>query len=134
MLVDGSSNIIGFTHFSIDGGRIVLWDDPPVDVNVTNLGTTAVSYTLSVPPDKEVLALLTAMTNPAESFGIYISSLKVNDEAPTGFGSVGPFQNVAGNGTTAQDLGIFTNTSKQIRARASSPNADLGIATRGWKE
>jgi hypothetical protein len=130
VLTDGSANILGFSQV----GDEFLWDDPPLDVNITNLGTTAQSLTLSVPPDIQVRAIISAAANGAETEDIYISSLDQNDEAAQAALGTAPGSNIRGDKAKNAWLMVRTNTSKQVRAVSTSgaAAADLDISTLGW--
>jgi hypothetical protein len=130
VLTDGTANILGFSQF----GDEFLWDDPPLDINITNLGTSVALQTLSVPPDVQVHALITAMANTAEAYAIYLSCPDQNDEAPSGSLGTAPLFTVGGTANVAANLEIRTNTAKQINARSTNINTDMDIVTRGYKD
>lgn len=113
------------------------------DVNANNPGTSAVTRTLSLPTGIVVEAIVNAgYTNSGTgvSGGLYLSSLAVNDEAPSataaplwGNGALGS-NGAGGASQTFTQQRVFTNTSAQIRSRVSGSNADVHvrIATLGW--
>lgn len=137
ILTNGSSNIIGFVQTCDE----FLWKDPPLDVDVNNPGTSAVTRTLSVPPDVIVMVymnIVATVSSGGGSFSVYISSLNVNDEAAST--SAGPLCQIralspmTGTEEFASHLIVHTNTSKQIRTRqdASAASHNFRIATLGW--
>ena len=131
VLTDGSANIVAFNQV----GRHVFWKDPPLDVNVADLGTTAVLYALSVPPDYPVYAKCNFLFFRASAGAlVYVSSPNANDEAPVG-SAAGPLASTIVQLATVQtlnDIHVLTNTSKQIRARADAASSTFAVATLGW--
>ncbi|KKM07527.1 hypothetical protein LCGC14_1733030 [marine sediment metagenome] len=119
-------------------GDEFLWDDPPGDVDVTNLGTTSVTYTLTVPTGLQLIAVINAFGSRILPLDIYIRSLDANDEAVAQ--GTAPFPNLSAvntepGGAISTDAGIFrvrTNTSGQIAARSIDASTTLRIATLGW--
>lgn len=129
VLTDGSANIIAFSQEGDD----FLWLDPPLDVAVTDQGTTAVLRTLSVPPDVKVIAKINLGFDGAAVNGrIYVSSPDANDEAasPTN-APLGTMQ----NSSTIASAGyaqVRTNASSQVRTVAENASQDFDLATLGW--
>ena len=129
---DGSSHILAFVQY---GGEF-YWATATKDVATTNPGTSAVTQTLNVPTGVVVKALstYTIFTTNAYCDG-YVSSLAVVDMAP-GY-SAGIF-NVASdlNVESCPVLGIWTNTSAQVRTRLSASAAATTqiIWTIGWED
>jgi len=133
---DGSANILAF----VQDGDLFQWSDPPLDINVSNPGTAAVTRTLSVPTGVSVLALVNALAYDDTSAGgtpvVYLSDLAVTDEAASV--SAGPLGQTAGGGTTVSpnpgQILVRADTSAQIRSRISASGAThrLRIATTGW--
>ncbi|KKK48530.1 hypothetical protein LCGC14_3144170, partial [marine sediment metagenome] len=129
----GTATNLAFTQI----GDQFLLNDPPLDVNVTNLGTSATLFELTVPSGLKVEALYNAYISQSNDF-VYISSPDVLDEPPAADGgAAGPLQTVAAPNVTAirgtgGNLRTFTNTSSQIRARADAASSFLDIATLGW--
>ena len=132
VLTDGSANIIGFSQV----GDEFLWDDPPLDIDVSNPGTSAVLRTLSVPPDVKVWANFTFRHfSSGVNIESYFSAPDVDDEAPSD--SAGPLSD--GNSSTGyawvhNHSPVRTNTSGQVRSRItnSDANTSLRMVTRGW--
>src|SRR3990172_8930517 len=133
---DGSANILAF----VQDGDLFQWSAPPLDINVSNPGTAAVTRTLSVPTGVSVLALVNALAYDDTSAGgtpvVYLSDLAVTDEAASV--SAGPLGQTAGGGTTVSpnpgQILVRADTSAQIRSRISASGAThrLRIATTGW--
>ncbi len=136
VLTDGSANILGFQMFeSLSGIRTYLWDDPPLDVSVTNLGTSAITYTLSVPPGYRVKASMNVISlRAADKPVVYIRNPDVNDEAPSA--SAAPLASTGAESNYGQSaqIEILTDTSAQISARGSAAGITLRITTLGWEE
>ncbi|WP_284310959.1 hypothetical protein [Labrys miyagiensis] len=137
ILTNGSSQITKFFQL----GDEFLWDVPPIDVNATNPGTSAITRTLSVPTGvivqaKVVLAFFYGSTGST----MLIGSLDVTDPTMqawngslTGYADIG----VGYASTTAWALGakfVKTNTSAQVRSKvvASSATTVVGVLTVGW--
>jgi hypothetical protein len=119
-------------------GDTFLLSDPPLPVDATNPGTSAVTRTLTgVPTGVKVEAILNVLlTDSNASGGVYLSSLDVTDEA--GSASAGPLVTLAYTNITAPlaatQARVMTNTSGQIRSRLSASGAStvLRISTLGW--
>lgn len=131
LFTDGSGNIRQF----IQNGDEFIWMSPSLDVNVTNLGTTATSYTLaSVPLGVETKALLNMVySSPTADTPIYISSPYVTDLAPSTTAS--PLATAITDETNkknGQQIQCRTNTSAQIRARSGAANTSLALSVVGY--
>lgn len=128
VLSDGSANILNFYQH----GDYFGWDDPTLDVETTNPGTSAVLAALAVPLGVAVEANINfyvLTTDVDDLSALYISCPDANDEAAsvsaaplsqayivnaTGFGAK---QSRAGN------IKVFTNTAKQVRYRVTFSDA-----------
>jgi hypothetical protein len=121
---DGSSNILAFTH----AGDLVQWATVPLDVDTLTPGTTAVLRTLSVPTGLSVVAIVNVV---AKTLYVQLSDPAVTDQAPSATAAPLASHGSGIAGTTAGQAIVRTNTSAQIRTRASSSD-DLRIATVGW--
>ena len=134
ILLDGSSNIVDM--FNI--GDRFLWKNPPLDVAVTE-DATANTRALTVPPDFRSNALLNLSIDCSSNYeALYVSSLDVDDEIPAEalapLGSVGGSAETGeGNRTHQNYAEVLTNTSQQVRTRATS-SLPIQIATLGWVE
>ena len=134
VFTDGTANILGFTQI----GDELLWDDPPLDIQDDNPGTSAVTRTLSTPLGIRVLARVNFTiqdATPGISCHGYLSSLDQDDEASSE--TAGPLAHVkkeADEGGDTSQVAVWTNTSSQIRSRISASDADIdvNIATTGW--
>jgi hypothetical protein len=132
---DGSANITDYVQI---GDRFMLLF-PSGDVGVTNPGDSAVTRTLSVPTGISVLALMVAgiddTTSAADAYW-YLSDLSLQDSTP----GASITHAKTGQGSSAvSDQGyawaeVYTNTSGQIRSRATGSAADITfyINTMGW--
>lgn len=132
---DASSNILAFEQF----GDEFLWDDPPLDVDVTNPGTTQVDRGLSVPTGDQVIAVYNAylIAGAARTLA-YLHSGGQNDEAPSS--TAGPLATLAAEANAhaaAQGRTQITFTSGgqggiRTRLSVSDGSTVLRIATLGW--
>ena len=125
---DGSAHILAFNQ----NGDEFLWAAPVGDVSVTNLSTTAVSYTLTTPLGLECLAIISGLVLQAANAVVLLTALDTTDTAPnvnypntitSPNAQYGSFQ-----------MNLRTNTSSQIRARSGQASTTLGITTLGWMD
>ncbi len=126
----GASTNLAFSQF----GDLFQLDDPALDVNVSNLGTTAVLYTIKTPLGVKTIALVNIILDSASAANVYVSSPDVNDEAPsfTAAPLVTALMNTAGQEQAMGVVHVLTNTSSQVRARASGASTIFKLATLGW--
>jgi hypothetical protein len=133
-LTSASANILAF----IQVGDVFYWAALPTDVAVTNQGTTAVLYALSIPLGVKTRPIM-RIGAPTLNSAIIISSPDEPDLQPPSGTAVGSCETSPGwdfcyNTNPAGDLvgGIYSNTSSQIRARGDAANRHLTIFTRGY--
>jgi len=132
ILTDGGANILGF----IQDGDYFFLKDPPMDVNVSNLGTTSTAYALTVPSGLCVRVIINYLSWRASSnLRVYIREAGVNDEEVVN--NDGPLLTFGHSGMTsdAQNAGrieVRTNAYGQILARSAFDDTYLRIATLGW--
>ena len=123
--------ILGFTQ---RGDHFVL-HNPPLDVaKFADLGTTATNVPLTVPSGIVVDAVINVEGNDTGNWVTYISPTVVNDEAPAA--TDGPLGQLGiNNGRGLTQMNVLTNTSGQIRIRASLDTMDsFNISTIGWRD
>lgn len=130
IITDSSANIIAFYQ---DGDHFTL-DVPVSDYDVTNPGTDAVLYALTVPTGIEVFAYHTVSFRPATGNAtVLLTSPQQTDTAPST--TLFTAQNAVTGGDT-QNTTTFTrtNTSGQIRlhALAIAVDGDWQGVTHGW--
>lgn len=128
----GGSNLA----FIQDGDDFLLVT-PVVDVAVTNLSTSRVTYTLASAPVGLRMAVKARCLFTHNSVGTlgWVGDLSTTDAAPHGSNSPLATHYVhVGAGMEAQDLIIMMNTSAQIAARSSASSSTLRVATLGWKD
>lgn len=126
---------VGIVDFS-QVGDWFYWDNAIVDVNVSNLGATSVSYTLSVPTEVGVAAILQASYYRNAGVGkVCIRSPYTEDHAvdaaTQSLATVSSeVAGVAGFGFAI----VMTDTGAQVAARAGTGTTSgiLRIATIGW--
>jgi hypothetical protein len=132
ILTDGSSDIIQF----FQRGNLFLWKTPILDLSLLNIiTTTASTHTLSVPIGINVNAIFNILQEDTTTNIItYISSLNTNDLAPSL--TISPLATISSikNQPMAQKITVLTNTSAQIRIRASATIDEFYLATLGWED
>lgn len=126
-----SAAIVGFVQYGDHFQRTVLHN-----ITVTNPGASAVTRTLGVPIGVRVKAQLYLSIEISSGTTIFfvVTDLSVTDQAPTS--QTAHVQgkttgSLAGGSAEAQ---VWTNTSGQVRTRASSVGSttEISISTRGW--
>jgi hypothetical protein len=131
---NGSAQWILFSQL----GDEFLWSASVTDVHSTTQSTTAVLHTLSVPTGVKVIACFSAQYDKVAtppSTAIYFSSPDQSDEAvgvQLGVTSITMFMQGGTEGVTGGEFRKRTNTSAQIRARASIAIGSMDLATTGW--
>ena len=137
LTTDGAGALMTInTVTEIGGGAIIcFWSTIIKSIDVTNLGTSATLYSMSVPQGIKVLAFLRQGTNN-NGWTIIVTSPDQTDVAPTGAFNTTPGYNVSvGVSGTQQPIATFpvlTNTSGQVRARSTAASTALCIYTDGW--
>lgn len=127
VLTDGSSNILGDLQF----GDLVLWKDPPLDLNGVSPGVdTNASYTISTPLGVRTVAHFNITAAADNTY--YLKTPDVNDEQPSI--TVAPLANFSWT-TSKQGMAmrLITNESSQIDIRALLNNATY-LATTGYED
>jgi hypothetical protein len=131
MRTNGSAQWIKFVQL----GDEFLWAVPTSDINVSNLGTVATLYTLTVPTGVQVNALVRMNgTNATVGTAILFNSPDEDVSAaaaPNGNYNILVFQSGTANTTT---LNLRTNTSAQLRGVANVASTTVQASTYGWTE
>ena len=136
VLTDASSNLVPFTQM----GDQFLWDTPIEDVNQL-ISVSATLHTLSVPTGIKVvpLAVYTWGPPPVANLTYYgiVTSPDQTDVTPSSslFNLILSGYNVSpASASTASGhaLQIRTNTSSQVRSRATGATSNIVILTSGW--
>lgn len=128
ILTDGSGNIIAFSQ---NGDEFLV--APSSQLSAAVGGTAANTLTLDVPSGVVVNALISASiySTPGTATRILFSSLAVADTAPSTTLFDIAVYGAAGIGSTTYKS-IRTNTSSQIRWRASVAAGTLEVMLQGW--
>lgn len=135
ILTDGSGNIRSFTQ----AGDEFFWKAPIQDVYTTTLSTASVSYALSVPPGKSVIADFYGFGGAGSgAVSIYIRNPDATDtaapgDALTGMATISNITGLAETGSGGLHR-VATNASSQVAARSSGSSTTLTIWTRGWRD
>lgn len=132
---DGSSQWTAFTQTGDD----FLWSTSVLDVNATNPGTSAVSRTLTVPTGVIVTAKVRAFVSDAGISSIHLLSPLTESDAAPSTSAIPLAQLIANDASGRSDFAeasVVTNTSAQIRSRASASGAStvIRITTVGWTD
>lgn len=121
-----------------DGLRVVL-TTPPLDIDVSNLSTSSVTYTLSTPVGISVWALINVRAYVSGgNASVYIRNLSSTDTAPASNVSsatnAAPIFSIKSTGgfEGGSQTWVQTNTSSQIGARSSVSSTALGAALIAW--
>lgn len=128
ILTNGSGVILQFRQLANE----FLWVTSVLDVNISNQSTTAILYPLTVPPGIKVWALF-VIRHLSATLGVtsYISSPDAGDEDP-GAVNVQTLRNSVANQTETATMRLRTDTSAQIRGRATAASTSLVAVTFGW--
>lgn len=138
---DGSGNWLRFVQLDDE----FLWYSPTLDINVSNPGTSGALRTLVVPTSVKVQAIFNGgYRNAAASVqgGVLFTSPDQSDDAASettgSLWNSGAAVQITSDGPRASlvQLRVWTNTSGQVRARASASdaNCNLYMATVGWRD
>lgn len=119
-LTNGSAQWTSFIQTSNE----FYWLSPPLDVNTTS-STSATLLTLSV-PRKRVKAIFNVSLGGGQTQ--YFSDPSVTDLAPSSTAT--PLAQVGAS--SFNELYVWTNTSAQVRNRATSAGSNYYVATLGW--
>ncbi len=131
-----SATIVAFSQLGDEFRRL----SGVLDVNLNNPGTSAVTRTLSVPLGIKVHAVINMGFDGGTGGGVmYLSPLDANDDAASDgaaapLGNIGLVDNADADSRVFCQIAIRTNTSGQIRSRATASNASTSMmmATLGW--
>lgn len=132
VLTDASANILDFTATDIGGALRVVWKDAKLDVDVTNLGTSQVSYTMSSPIGIPCLlyGYGSIVTNAAS---VVMLDLSQTDSAP----NVNNPPGIAFIRQTEADTNNFicqTNTSSEVGLRSTIGSTEINVITHSFTD
>lgn len=126
------------TNFSgfFQQGHEFYWITPVQDVNAGTFTTSATTSTLASVPSGVAVQAITDVyffVSATANTSIYVSDLNATDQAPSPTAAPGPtlYDGSSGNGTGGQ-VRVWTNTSQQIRIRASNASTTVRVNTLGW--
>jgi hypothetical protein len=128
-LTNGSGQ---WTRFFQTGDEF-WWETPVIDFNA-GASTTGALATMSVPRGRKMKILCQASLDTSGTVQAYLSDPSAANLAPST--TVAPYFNAGAFAVTPQtslQLQIWTNTSAQIRQRATS-TSQLIIVTNGWTD
>lgn len=134
---NSSGALLPVTAIEVAGGALQSYLTTPVlDVNVSNLSTSRVLYTLSVPSGVAVQPLTKSFVSKSGADVFFIlQSPSETDSAPQG--NVSPLYsyyayNTITSGATSGAEPLLTNTSGQLAARSSAASTTFILVTSGW--
>lgn len=128
---DASSHILAFSQ----NGDEFLWSAAVASPsNTSSLGATAILMTMTVPTGFKVNALFTGdFSNASTTQELLLTSPDQTDVAPLAIaGQLTAVNDVAGSAQGLGNISLRTNTSGQIRARATAASCTIAIATYGY--
>lgn len=130
-----ATEIIPFTQ----RGHFFQWTNPPLDVNA-DIGASESLLTLSSPPDVRAIAKVRAEQEAGTALWLLINATDEANAAPEDVTDGTPaapgrtlFDNGGASNTLNATLDIYTNTAKQIRARANTAGVHLWLVTIGFE-
>lgn len=126
---DASNN---WTKF-IQRGVYYSWDVSFNDVANAVIGTVAIPTATAVPPGVKVKGTYNVTSVAPLGHGLLVSPMDVSDQVVTsGNVNVGFCQ--ATGGVVLTSLEVITDTSRQIRVRASIAGCNYYVWTQGWQD
>lgn len=127
---DGSGNIFQFSQ----NGDEFLWLTPKADVEVTNLGTSATLYTLTVPIGVRTTAMIAfAVLKSAATPGVYITTTDQTSEAASVLTPLrSTIRSVSGSVLSIATMRIRSDASANVRAVSTEAGTTLAITTSGY--
>ncbi len=140
--VSGALQELSVQETSGGGLEVLFSGNLPLDVDVTDLGTSASIKTLSVPAGIKFEARINYNISHASALtAVYISSPDSADQPPdAASGSSGTplattiSHNLGGARNGVGKIRVRTNNTSQIRARSSQTSTTLKIALIGWRD
>jgi hypothetical protein len=134
-IIRTAAAIKAFSHYQDE----FLWKATVLDINAIDPGTAAVTRTLTVPTGLKVQALMNIGVQigaASSSSSAYISSLDINDEAPSiTVAPMAQVRNVTVSTVSQARIVCRTDTSAQVRSRISASDGGIVLygATLGWR-
>lgn len=129
--VDGAGTIRPFLHVQLGRRNSFYYKTPVLDVDVTNLSTTRVNYTLaSVPTGFRLEAIVNVFASGAGGRHVYVSNPDLADLAPSA--TVAPLFELYAETDRAQRAGLLTDASGNISARCDTSSTSFRVAVLGW--
>lgn len=115
-------------------GDLFMYRTPLLSVNITNLGTTAVAYTVDVPADITLYAILGGLfSNAGANAILYVRAVDEANLAASTSGSYTVSNPVAATSIAwAKNIRITAASARQVAAVSSIASSSLTINTQGW--
>lgn len=112
----------------------VMWVDPHLGTDVTNLSTARSLYDVLTPTGFRTEVLANVLINASGKAMVYICSPEATDQAPSL--TVSPLASIdmsAGNEPSIAQMTLRCDTTQKIAARSDRTNTTLRVAELGWK-
>lgn len=116
--------------FSQNGDEFIL--STIIEDQDKDISTTAELLAVTVPDGIKVDWIGRVMQASADTTGTIVTSPDESDQNPSTTFNTTPAFDLTGASANAQNLRRRTNTSAQIRVRATGANTSIAIYTRGW--
>lgn len=129
MLTNSSAQWAAF----IQVGDFFQWMVPTLDVSTSTLSTTAVLVAINTPLGVNTTASMVGYLTGASNLAALISSPLTTDTLPV-IGGLGMSAFGGGGDPTPISVQIVTDTSRQIRLRASTASTTVMLTTQGWTD
>jgi hypothetical protein len=114
------------------GERFLFLSPPALDIDAT-IGASANNYTLSVPRNRRVIALLNLYVyNGSNAAVVYARAPDQSDDGPSQTATPMPSMAAASTGIASGQVDVLTNTSGQIVLRAQNASTLVRASTLGW--
>ena len=129
-IVRAGGSILAFIQ---DGDEFSLVT-PVLDVDVTNLSTSSVTYTLaSVPIGLRMRVRANMYSSNASAHSVIVRDLSVTDQAPSA--TAAPLASLRGQSAAAAQanpVDVWVNASGQFAARSTGASTTFRVAVLGW--
>jgi len=128
---DGSGNIRGFVQIE----KSIRLKSPPLDLNVTNQGTTSIQRTLTIPVLPVVVSFTMGLINANNALAIiYVRATGQDDLAPSATAAPLSFERSQVNDGSDFSAAALPTSDGTLWTRAGGANSTVRISTLGWDD